>query len=183
MLKKIFKQLLREFITFVEIPLLFYPSSLIANKLRLIYFSKKLKLERPIAISSNFDIRETGLITIGSDFMVNKNVTIDAAGSLGIFIGNQVMIGPNVYIRSANHSISSDLPMNQQGYEFKKIIHADKELSIVIEDNVWIGANCIILSGSHIGEGSVLSAGSVVSSIIPKRSIVVGNPGRVVKKR
>ena len=41
----------------------------------------------------------------------------------------------------------------------------------------------ILLSGSHIGEGSVISAGSVVSSIVPPYSIVVGNPGRIVGNR
>ena len=183
MLKKIIKLLFRELVVLIEIPLLKYPSSFIANNLRLFYFSKKLKIKSPLGSWSNIDIRANHLINIGTNLMVNKNVTIDAGGSLGIHIGNQVMIGPNVYIRSANHSYSNDLPIQEQGSNFKKIIHGDKEFSIVIEDNVWIGANCIILSGCHIGKGSVLNAGSVVSSIIPENSVVGGNPGRVVKKR
>ena len=40
--------------------------------------------------------------------------------------------------------------------------HAKSKGGIVIEDNVWIGANCVLLDGTHIGEGSVIAAGSVV---------------------
>lgn len=52
---------------------------------------------------------------------------------------------------------------------------------IVIEDDVWIGCNCIILSGTHIGQGAVIGAGSVVSGSIPPYAIFAG--GRVVKYR
>ena len=58
-----------------------------------------------------------------------------------------------------------------------------KEYSIVIEDDVWIGAKVIVVSGTKIGRGSVVAAGSVVSGEIPPYSIVVGNPGRVMFNR
>ena len=52
---------------------------------------------------------------------------------------------------------------------------------IAIEDNVWIGANCIILPGVRIGYGSVISAGSVVNKSIPAMCIAGGNPAKVLK--
>jgi len=52
---------------------------------------------------------------------------------------------------------------------------------IVIEDNVWIGANCIILPGVCIGNGSVIAAGSVVYKDIPPFVIAGGNPAKVIK--
>ena len=73
--------------------------------------------------------------------------------------------------------------MIEQGHSFKIINHQNKDYSVVIENNVWIGAKSIILSGSKIGEGSVISAGTVVSSEIPKFSVVAGNPGRVILNR
>jgi acetyltransferase-like isoleucine patch superfamily enzyme len=184
MIKRIFNLIISEFLILIESPIIFYPSSKIANKARSIYFKKKLKMDSyPAVISSNFEVRCSNLIEIGDKFMVNKNVTVDACGSSGVYIGNQLMFGPNTYIRAANHSFDNDKPIQEQGLDFKTVIFNKKSFSIVIEDNVWIGANCIILSGAHIGTGSVLNAGSVVSSIIPEGSIVAGNPGRIIKKR
>lgn len=54
--------------------------------------------------------------------------------------------------------------------------------AIVVEDYVWIGANCIILPGTHIGYGSIIGAGSVVSGTIPPMVIAAGNPAVVIKK-
>jgi acetyltransferase-like isoleucine patch superfamily enzyme len=53
----------------------------------------------------------------------------------------------------------------------------------VIEDDVWVGARAIILPGVTIGHGSVIGAGAVVAKSVPPYSIVVGNPGRVVRSR
>jgi len=52
---------------------------------------------------------------------------------------------------------------------------------IIIEDNVWIGANCLILPGTSIGSGSVIAAGSVVLKSIPPFVIAAGNPAKVIK--
>jgi maltose O-acetyltransferase len=54
---------------------------------------------------------------------------------------------------------------------------------VVVEDDVWIGARVIILPGVTIGTGSILGAGSVVAHSVPAYSVVVGNPGTVVKCR
>jgi virginiamycin A acetyltransferase len=53
----------------------------------------------------------------------------------------------------------------------------------VVGHNVWIGLNAIILPGVHIGDGSIIGAGAVVSHDVPPYGIAVGNPARVVKKR
>jgi acetyltransferase-like isoleucine patch superfamily enzyme len=52
---------------------------------------------------------------------------------------------------------------------------------IVIGDNVWIGANCIILPGVSIGNGSVIAAGSVVVKDVPQNVVVGGNPAKLIR--
>ena len=87
-------------------------------------------------------------------------------------------------MRSANHKFDrTDIPIQHQGHYSSEIQFNRRKYSVVIEDDIWIGARVIILSGTHIGKGSIISAGSVVSSKIPPYSIVVGNPGRVISKR
>jgi maltose O-acetyltransferase len=95
-----------------------------------------------------------------------------------------VAIADGTYLRSGNHKFDQiDIPIQLQGHFSSEIDFNNRKYSVVIEDNVWIGARAIILSGAHIGEGSVIAAGAVVSRKIPPYSIVVGNPGRVVGNR
>ncbi|WP_331272794.1 DapH/DapD/GlmU-related protein [Motilibacter deserti] len=54
---------------------------------------------------------------------------------------------------------------------------------VVIEDDVWIGANVVILPGRTISTGSIVGAGSVVTKDVPPRTVVAGNPAVVVKNR
>lgn len=56
----------------------------------------------------------------------------------------------------------------------------DKEKDIIIEEDVWIGANVTLLDGCHIGRGAILGAGSVVRSYVPPYAIVAGNPAKIV---
>ena len=86
----------------------------------------------------------------------------------GITFGNNVEIGPGVKIISANHS-------------FEDFIKQSKSKSIEIGNNVWIGANSIILPKTKIGNNVIIGAGSVVTKNISSNSIAVGNPCKVIK--
>ena len=70
-------------------------------------------------------------------------------------------------------------PQNEEEQDFVK--KSVKRAPIVIEDDVWMGAHCIVLKGVRIGARSVIGAGSVVTKDIPSDSIAVGNPARVVR--
>jgi tetrahydrodipicolinate N-succinyltransferase len=59
----------------------------------------------------------------------------------------------------------------------------DEREVTVIGNDVWLGYNAVVLGGAHIGHGSVIGAGAVVRGVIPPYSVVIGNPGVVVKKR
>lgn len=181
---KLIRIIFNEFLILFEIPIKYYPSSYFSNKLRSFYYKFKLGLEDYPHILNNVDFRGIDLIKIGKNFKINKNCTIDSNGSKGIYFGNNVSIGPGVYIRSANHTfLDKDIPILEQGYDYKTIHYQSEEFSIVIEDDVWIGSNCVLLTGTHLKKGVILSAGTVVSSQISEYCIALGNPARVILKR
>ncbi len=112
-------------------------------------------------------------LKIGKNCSVNEWVYFQALG--GITIGNGVRIAARSSILSVNHEFedSSQLILNQ-GLRLEKV---------VIEDNVWIGINAVVLPGVKIGEGSIISAGAVVTKDVPPFSIVGGIPAKVLKNR
>jgi maltose O-acetyltransferase len=127
-------------------------------------------------ISKNVTLSPLQSITFGHNIYISKNVNITTNEKSKISIGNYVMIAHNVMIIGGNHNIErTDIPMMFQG--------EGKQGNIIIEDDVWIGAGAIILTGVTIGEGSVIGAGSIVTKSIPPYSIAVGNPAIVIKKR
>ncbi len=112
-------------------------------------------------------------ITIGDNSGIGLHTIMNGAG--GITIGNNVVIGPEVLIWSQNHIYENpNIPIMYQGWEYK---------SVVIEDDVWLGARAIILPGVHIGKGAVISAGSVVARDVISGTICMGFPARKIGKR
>ena len=101
-----------------------------------------------------------------------------------LIIGNYCSIGPYVqFILSADHETQ-----HVSTYPFK-VKYCGEEMegiskgNIVVKDDVWIGANAIILSGVTIGQGAIIAAGAVVNKDVPPYSIVGGVPGKVIKYR
>lgn len=164
---------------------IFWPTTILGNWLRSKFYNAQFK---SIGVKPYFEsgvrFGAPELIEIGANCIFGRNVNINAGGCKGIFIGNDVAIADGTYLRSANHSFYRlDIPIKDQGHTAVELNFKDRLYSVVIEDDVWVGARAIILSGAWIGKGSIISAGAVVSSIIPPFSIVVGNPGRVVANR
>ncbi|MBR0415523.1 MAG: sugar O-acetyltransferase [Clostridia bacterium] len=109
-------------------------------------------------------------VHFGSDVYANSNLTLVDDGH--IYIGDKVMIGPNVTIATANHPI--DPQLRAKGLQYNKDVH--------IGENAWIGAGVIVVPGVHIGKNAVIGAGSVVTKDIPENVIAVGNPCRVLRE-
>ena len=106
---------------------------------------------------------------LGSGVYANLNLTLVDDGH--IFVGDQVMFGPNVTITTANHPIEPEL--RARGLQYNKDVR--------IGNNAWIGAGAILLPGVHIGKNTVIGAGSIVTRDIPDNVVAVGNPCRVLR--
>ena len=108
-------------------------------------------------------------IHIGEDFFANFNLTI--LDEAPVRIGAHAFIGPDVSIYTACH------PLVPEG----RNAGWGRALPITVGDDVWIGAQAVILPGVTVGRGAVVGAGSVVTRDIPAGMLAAGNPCRVLR--
>ena len=115
----------------------------------------------------------------GKGLVIGDNSSIGPHGYVGcsgkITIGKNVMFGPKCSLFAENHIFSNTrLDIKSQGVAQK---------GITIEDDCWIGSNCVILDGVRIGKGSVIGAGTLVSKDIAPGSIVMDKRNKIRKSR
>ena len=109
-------------------------------------------------------------VHFGSNVYANFNLTL--VDDTDIYVGDKVMFAPNVTVATAGHPINPEL--RYQAMQYNIPVH--------IGNNVWIGANAVVLPGVTIGDNSVIGAGSVVTKDIPANVVAVGNPCRVIRE-
>lgn len=129
---------------------------------------------------NSFGIIQPNILNVrasGAVIKIGDNVGISGSTICAtklVEIGNNVLIGSGCVISDTDaHPIHP-----KERYDHTKT----KYSPILIEDDVFIGARCIILKGVRIGRGSVVGAGSVVTKDVPSMCIVAGNPAKIVKK-
>lgn len=110
----------------------------------------------------------SGDVLIGQYCAINSGCVIYTGN--GLAMGDGVAVAANCTFAPVNHEfLHRDIPIRQQGFRPSKG-------GIVIEDDVWIGANCVILDGAWLRQGCVIGAGSLVRGDVPAYSIQAGNP-------
>ena len=102
---------------------------------------------------------------------VYANFQLTLVDDTDIFIGDYTMLGPNVVLATAGHPILPELR--------EKVMQFN--MPVTIGKNVWLGAGVIVLPGVHIGDHSVIGAGSVVTKDIPENCVAFGTPCRVFR--
>lgn len=117
--------------------------------------------------------RGEGQIVIGNGVGIS-GATIYARKK--IVIGDQCIIGGNVKI------LDNDFHPVDPETRYKSACDNYGIDEIVIGKNVFIGCNCLILKGVHIGDNSVIGAGSVLTSDVPNNCLFAGNPAKLIKK-
>jgi acetyltransferase-like isoleucine patch superfamily enzyme len=144
---------------------------------------KKTEILRWMAVYCPHPVMRTALyrkcgVEIGEQTVINFGVYIvipmsEKGAERGkIKIGNRVAIATNTVIvgeSNPNFSVLAE-------------IYPTDDRPINIKDDVWIGANVVILPGVTIGEQSIVAAGAVVNRDVPPRTVVAGIPARVIKK-
>jgi maltose O-acetyltransferase len=126
---------------------------------------KNVNIERGASFQRGFEIE------IGD----NSGIGIDCHVPDNIKIGKDVLMGPKCFILDKNHIVDrTDIPMRGRGYIVKQTI---------IEDDVWIGRQCIFTPGRTVKKGTIIGAGTVLSKDFPEYSIVGGNPPRLIRSR
>lgn len=107
---------------------------------------------------------------IGDHFYANFNLVV--VDDVEVRIGDYVMIGPNVCISVTGHPVYGEY--RRYGAQFS--------FPVTIGNDVWIGANCVIMPGVNIGNNVVIGAGSVVTHDIPDNSVAYGTPCKVIRE-
>jgi len=117
----------------------------------------------------------SGNVSIGEHCYINPHCTLFSGN--GITFGDYVLVAPGCVIAPTNHAYSSRREvMRHQGFMPSKG-------GVVIEDDVWIGANTTILDGARIGRGAIIAAGSVVMGEVGAFEIWGGVPARLLRSR
>lgn len=125
-------------------------------------------------------VEQRAYIGNGSDIEVGNEVGFGRnfqCRNMRIKIGNNLMMGEDVLFQGGTHHFNNiEIPMGHQGSSTKT--------NLQIDDDVWIGARVIVLSGcKHIGKGVIIGAGAVVTKDIPDYAIVGGNPAKIIRYR
>lgn len=142
----------------------------------LIYDRRNVILCQDCTIAEYVIIRSpTAPLVVGENTQVGPFVVIHT-GHYGVTIGTNVMIAPHCVIAGGNHEYRNlDIPMINSG-DFSNG-------PIVIEDDVWIGANCTITDNVRIGKGAIVGANSLVNRNVDPYSIVGGVPASIISTR
>jgi acetyltransferase-like isoleucine patch superfamily enzyme len=128
-----------------------------------------------IAKDSRFTYKN---IHIGNNVYIGSNALFMCTRAK-IILGNNIMFGPHVFIITGGHRMDA---IGRYMIDVKDK-RSEDDRDVVIHDDVWVGANSIILRGVTVGEGSVIAAGSVVTKDVIPYSIVGGSPAKILKMR
>ncbi|MDR3320169.1 MAG: acyltransferase [Desulfovibrio sp.] len=136
---------------------------------------------RNMRLADGVRLGRGAFVTAGNGSLVlGENVAVSPCAHISaddghIEIGPHTAIGPGTVLRAANHRFCGrDTPIMFQGHTPGKI---------VVEEDVWIGANCVITPDVRIGRGAVVGAGAVVTCDVPSLAVVGGVPAKIIKLR
>lgn len=142
----------------------FYPNvtgSSFVDHRAVVYNNNNLIMEERTNIDGHATIMNTR-----AKFIMKRNS--GAAFGLTVITGGHLSV-PGMWLKDVTDAIKDEMDPDHQ-----------EDRDIVVEEDVWLGANVTLLKGVHVGRGSVVGAGSVVRNDIPPYAVVTGNPAKIV---
>lgn len=145
-------------------------------------FSKRRNSKLILEEDASFVLTGKAMIQSGAMIFVGRGKTLKIGRStftsnIKILAHDDITIGDNCIFGWECQIFSGD---GHPIYQEESIIN--KDVPVVIEDNVWVGSRALILKGVRVGKGSIVAAGAVVTKDVPPNCIVAGNPAKVVKE-
>jgi len=117
----------------------------------------------------------SGDLKVGAESVINSGCVLYTGN--GIQLGEGVLVAANCTFAPTNHATARrDVPIRKQGF-------TESRGGIVVGDDVWIGANCVILDGTVIESGCVIGAGSIVRGRLQAYMIYAGSPLKIIGER
>jgi acetyltransferase-like isoleucine patch superfamily enzyme len=124
-------------------------------------------------IYSNVRVARKLKVTVGCHTFIGNRTTFSGGAGSSIKIGDYCDISDNVHFVTGSHEIDNS-GIRSAGLGYTK--------NIVVENGAWIGYNALILPGITIGKGAIIGAGTVVHKDVQPRTIVAGNPMRIIRQ-
>ena len=139
---------------------------------------KVIIIDDDVILSNNVTIQcKSGSVKVGSHSGINTQTIVQSLGDCHVEIGRDVFIGQMCFISGGGNYNTDrlDIPIWQQGHRDGK--------GVILENDIWLGANVTVLDGVKIGSQSIVAAGAVVNKSLDKRSVVAGVPAKIIKYR
>lgn len=134
-----------------------------------------IHVEKDVRIHATASIRNAQNVYVGKNSHINHSCCIWAGENSQIILGDNLLMGPGVCVFAGNHGMVKGQPMTFQ---------ERNEASIVIGDDVWLGAHSVITAGTTIANGVVVAAGAVVTRSITQEGVIVGGiPAKIIGER
>lgn len=134
-------------------------------------------------VGRHVELGPSGTVRIGTDTSIQDRCIL-----LGeISIGRYCRFAPNIYASSGRHyfDLQPTWLIQDQDRQASRdpALAARHNRPVVIEDDCWLGINCVLLPGITVGKGAVIGAGSVVSRDVEPYTVIAGSPAKLIRKR
>ncbi len=128
----------------------------------------KARIEPGAVIRDQVEIGDNAVIMMGASINIGSVIGEGTMIDMNAVLGGRATVGKNCHVGA--------------GSVLAGVIEPPSAKPVVVEDDVVIGANCVILEGVTVGKGAVVAAGAIVTEDVPPNTVVAGTPARVIKE-